>query len=188
MSRTYRKNAYFGTEISKEKYISKELAYNRFRKTKRRFLKGEELEKAKQKIIDAHYANLREYTRKRSYYNYLKNNYGASYYTIMFNYYDSAVKEIEKGPNLNKKFYVREYIELTKEEVIKNASDYFDEHFRDGKGSETARRSGFKKEAARHVRRNNRILEKKIINSDDTWENYVYPNEHDGDHFVWNWW
>ena len=191
MSRTYRKNAYFGTEISKEKYISRELAYSKrsfFRETYRRFLKGEELEKAKQKFIESHAAQLHDFKKKRSYYAYLKRYFTAGHYESVFNYYDSAVKKLEEGPNLTKRFYVREYLELTEEEITKNASDYFDEYFRDGKGSETPRRSGFKKEAARHTRRNNRILEKKIVNGDDTWENYAYTNDHDGDHFVWNWW
>ena len=58
---------------------------------------------------------------------------------------------------------------------------------RDGRWSETACNQGFKHEAKKIVRRANKNFCHKVMKDLD-YDDEAYPNGHEGDHSVWNWW
>lgn len=188
MSRTYRKNSYFGTEISKESYIQKQLEYRHLKvKSIRRRLKGDEAEQAKKEYLIYKSKAIEEARNTLNFYKRYE-KYNSNYTTSIILYEKHIDKLINTYNNIPKYFYVRELKDVSKDEVIKDATKYYNSFFRDGVGSETSRRTGFKKQAARIVRRANRCLEKNIVKGNDDWNNYAYPNHHDGDFCSWNWW
>lgn len=60
-------------------------------------------------------------------------------------------------------------------------------HNRDGTWTETSRKSGFKEEAAEKVRLANKRFCAKVMRDEDV-DNTAYPDGHEGDYLVWNYW
>jgi hypothetical protein len=85
---------------------------------------------------------------------------------------------------ISKYKYVK--VDWSKEEAIKEYGQKYDRFSRDGYFSETYRKTGFKNEANRQVRRFNKNFCNKVLK--DEWEDEAYPNRKLGKKYKWNWW
>tara|TARA_R110000772_G_scaffold66361_2_gene147896 strand:- start:1788 stop:2099 length:312 start_codon:yes stop_codon:yes gene_type:complete len=76
------------------------------------------------------------------------------------------------------------------EQVLKDASDQWEEWHYDGKLSETGKRTGFKQAAARVVRRANKRLAVEILSGlhEDGETSESYPHVKLGKALAWNFW
>ena len=79
-----------------------------------------------------------------------------------------------------------EVVQLSREEVIASAKKDFARRSRDGYWSETGRNQGFKHQAKKHVRRQNKKFTHKVMRDLD-WEDQVLADHKDGKQFIWDW-
>ena len=82
--------------------------------------------------------------------------------------------------------YIRTRVKRSVPDFEAEAKHEFGKQNRDGRFSETPRRTGFKKESAQHVRRKNKNFCRNVML--DEWEDEAYPIHQEGKHFKWNWW
>jgi hypothetical protein len=78
-------------------------------------------------------------------------------------------------------------VEKRMDEVIAKSKRDFSTYTRDGKWSETGKNTGFKRAAAKTVRRANAQFCSSVIRGEE-YDDTIYPHEHLGDHLVWNFW
>lgn len=78
----------------------------------------------------------------------------------------------------------------TDEELLAEATESYNRQTRDGRNGYTCTtvNSGFKKDAAKATRRANKHFCKMVLDEDPRWEDTPYPNGHEGDTYIWDWW
>ena len=79
-----------------------------------------------------------------------------------------------------------EEVEVTREECIAEAEYDYAKFKRDGRWKETSLKSGFKNDAAKKLRRDNKNFCRKAM--DDDHDNTSYPDRCDGKRYIWDWW
>lgn len=89
-----------------------------------------------------------------------------------------------------RKDYVRTHDRVkvlrTKQYFEEKARKEFHALTRDGTHSETAQRTGFKKQSAKVVRRANKRFCDLVLNNE--WDEVPQPNGKEGDTHIWSWW
>lgn len=169
MSRTIRKTDYISTR-SRISHRNRELEYyyrRGFEKTIKVRRTEEEYNILESKVNSKYQEELKEYYKKI-------NSVNPLYWFTIRKPYEPYVSK-----------YKRVLVSITFEEVIAEADKEYLRWTRD-QWSETSRNSGFKRDAARTVRRANKSYCKKVLQ--DEWEELVAPNGHEGDHLIWNYW
>jgi hypothetical protein len=83
--------------------------------------------------------------------------------------------------------YYYETIEETRAECVERYSKEYDSYVRDGKLSESGRKTGFKEASTKVTRIANKNLVRRII-KDEEFDHLAYPNHHDGDYLRWSFW
>lgn len=78
----------------------------------------------------------------------------------------------------------------TDEELMAEAKETYKRQLRDGRDGYTCTtvNTGFKKGAAKITRRANKRFCRMVLKDDERWEDTPYPDEHLGDHHIWDWW
>lgn len=191
MSRTIRKSR-FTDERNEEQYIKQQLQsrYNKlyiggdYRTRLVRRKKPEELYKAQ---VAAAWA---EYNTKLQQAVYDEQGQPYVGYTYRHNY-SCGKYTFGLFPNYLRKPYISLYHRIEIPWSIEQEIDALKKEYlaftRDGRWSETSRRSGFKEGSANVTRLANHRLEKKILKGEE-YEHLAYPNEHDGDFLRWAFW
>lgn len=174
MSRTHRKPRWY-VEHSDASFINRELSYyvrRPYRMVKRR-KSDEEYRRQCDKAMQEHLEDVR------------KN--GPTELVRTYCWADSSVKFVErpKQPRWVSRHYY-ERVDYSVDECIADALKERKELTRDGKMSESGRRTGFKKTAAKEVRREWRKMKQKILKGED-YDKY-YPHDKIGKKFVWSFW
>lgn len=124
----------------------------------------------------------------------LNHNYFNGAYSVLDEYYrlveqrNRLAAYRQKHSNTSK--WSQEPALATDEELLTKAKETFHRHHRDGRGGLTCTtiNTGFKQGAARITRRANRRFCKMVLDEDPRWEDTAYPDTHDGDHHIWEWW
>lgn len=107
------------------------------------------------------------------------------YYNRRARYRQSAMQWDVSGSH-----FINRRANQTDEELLAEARDSYERQFRDGRGGLTCTtiNTGFKKGAAKMTRRANKRFCKMVVEDDPRWEDTAYPNGHEGDHHIWDWW
>lgn len=174
MSRTYRKPFSRWYDYTNKAVFVQEHLVRFYRPTRRKAVRKtkEQYEK------DLAWAE-KEYQKN------LKERFKLSIYRNFDDFLENSLYvKYARKPYISRWNYIE--VEWPIEEAIKEYEAEFDSLIRDGKYNETPRKSGFKKEAKRHVRRRNKDFCKKVMK--DEWEDEAYPLYFEGKQFAWNWW
>lgn len=183
MSRTYRKPAYY-VEQSDVSYANRELQWHRRRLSQVRpggtgYLKRVKKDPEQyQRECDQAQA---EFQLK------VEQNGGSLYYMYTCPWLGTT-RELTLRPRYVSRYQYVPDQPPSDQQVIDNAVAERRKMTRDGVYSETAQRSGFKRDATRVVRRANKKYCRDVVNDDNTWEDYPYPTRKLGKHMKWNWW
>lgn len=182
MSRTTRRPKFY-IETSEIKEINRDLAraYRTPYKSIRVRMTDEELEADYQYRL-ARYEQ-RKQEAKRTFWWYVDNglsdpkHWSAQSYTTMCG----------EPPVRYSRAYKRLTVPKDIDEVIAESKRDFSTYTRDGKWNETGRNTGFKKTAAKCVRRANKHFCNAVMRGEEV-DNKIYPHEHLGDYLVWSFW
>lgn len=187
MSRTYRKPRWPNVELSEVEYINRELKWVR----------------GQQRAVYERVANkerydsaLKTWRSDVKYYAWLVKTYADSSRPDAQEYYERYVATLnnllKKKPKQEQYFSLNiTYVPYTDDDVEKCISDSkkeYKKYTRDGRFSETSRRTGYKKDSAKIIRRANRKLEHDVIVGNEEWKHHSYPDRHLGKPKIWNWW
>lgn len=104
--------------------------------------------------------------------------------------FNSALHRLTNFRNIRERWvprWTRVLVEESEQQVIAEARASYARRTRDGHWNETGRNWGFKRQAARTLRRADRAFESMILRGEDH-EDVLYPGPHLGKKFIWDWW
>jgi len=102
-----------------------------------------------------------------------------------------SVIKSRKITHQSKSFWVRPLFNTQIEWKYEDAVAYYKARYAalsyDGAFNETTRNTGFKRDANRQTRRQNKEFCNRVLKS-DKWDNEAYPRRQDAKHHRWSWW